>query len=64
MDDVQLAKNYLLGEHECEFCGHVGFEDDENPVRYDIDPYASELYGDNKLYWICQKCSENFADDI
>jgi rubredoxin len=64
MDDVQLAKKYLLGEHACKFCGHVGFEYDDNPVRYDVNPYALELYDDGTEYWICRECSEQLADDV
>lgn len=43
----------------CDFCDYEG-----PGVVLDIDPYASELYGDETDYFICEECARNRADDI
>ena len=46
-------------KHKCEYCGYVG-ED----VEKSIDPYASEISGDDTLHWLCPHCIEESAADI
>lgn len=46
-------------KHKCECCGYVG----EDVVK-SINPYDSEIYGDDSLHWLCPDCIDDLAQDI
>ena len=36
----------------------------KNELLYTTDPYAEEIYGDNRLHWFCERCFDELAADI
>lgn len=55
-DFKQLADD---AKPPCEQCGKTG-----DSVRYIVDPFASDIYGDDTLHWLCEDCEYQNAMDI
>lgn len=65
MDIVELAKSYLLGTHECEYCCRISSEtDSDNPVTFGPDSYSLEIDDDYTSVWECENCRYERGMDI
>ena len=63
---IEKAKKLLRGAHECSFCGYVGFEKEDNPVREffhhtKMDPTPPFDY-EGYYFWLCEECNKAGRD--
>lgn len=64
--DTELAKKLLNGAHVCEACGHVGFEDDSNPVKeffhFTVLNFEYPFEKDGYYFFLCEECNKKGND--
>jgi len=59
---IEDVKKATVQENVCYSCGCKNTE--ENPVRFQEDPYSAEIHDNHTMHWMCTNCSIQSSQDI